>query len=92
LALVEQCFSGRAAQVSYLSDFRLLAVAHRLHPARGWEAQHVAPIDPNHGVEPCIVRLRHAPESGFGQFNHSIIMDDEIQAQILRNAVGYGFN
>jgi len=28
------------------------------------------------------VRLRHAPESGFGQFNRSIIMDDEIQAQI----------
>jgi hypothetical protein len=42
----------------------------------------VAPIDPNHGVEPCRVRLRDAPEAGFGQFNRSIIMDDEVQARI----------
>jgi hypothetical protein len=52
------------------------------NPAKGREAQHVAPIDPNHDVQPCRVHSRHAPESGFGQFNRSIIMDDEIQAQI----------
>jgi hypothetical protein len=45
---------------------------------RGWEAQHVAPIDPDDRIEPCGVRLPHAPESGFGQVNHPIIMDDEI--------------
>jgi hypothetical protein len=39
-------------------------------------------IHPNHGVEPRGVRLRHAPESGFGQVNRSIIMDNEIQAGI----------
>ena len=33
-------------------------------------------------VEPRGVRLRHAPKSGFGQFNHSILMADEIQAGV----------
>jgi hypothetical protein len=30
------------------------------------EAEHVAPVDPNYDVEPCRMRLRDAPESGFG--------------------------
>jgi hypothetical protein len=62
----------------------LLVLAHRtVGEAPGWEAQHVAPIDPNHDVEPRRVRLHHAPEPGFGQFNRStIIMDDEIQVRI----------
>jgi hypothetical protein len=28
------------------------------------------------------VRLSHAPKSGFGQFNHAILMEDEIQARV----------
>jgi len=48
------------------------------------------PIDPDHGVEAGGVRLPHAPKSGFGQFNHPIIMDDEIQAGVEGKAVGHG--
>jgi len=51
-------------------------------PRPGWEAEHLATIDLNHGIEPCRVRLRHAPESDLGQFNRSIIVDDEVQARI----------
>jgi len=28
------------------------------------------------------VRLPYAPKSGFGQFNHPILMEDEIQARV----------
>jgi hypothetical protein len=35
--------------------------------------------------------LSHAPKSGFGQFNHAIIMDDEIQAGVEGKAAGHGF-
>jgi len=28
------------------------------------------------------VRLSHAPKSGFGEFNHPILMKDEIQARV----------
>src|SRR4029450_6956259 len=35
----------------------------------------------NYRVEPCGVRLPHAPKSGFGQFNHPILMADEIQVR-----------
>jgi hypothetical protein len=28
------------------------------------------------------VRLPHAPESGFGQFNHRVSMDGDIQAGV----------
>jgi hypothetical protein len=38
--------------------------------------QQVTPIDLDHRVEPSRVRLPHTPESGFGQFNHPIIMDE----------------
>jgi hypothetical protein len=48
------------------------------------------PIDPDHGVKAGGVRLPHAPKSGFGQFNHPIIMDDEIQAGVEGKAVGHG--
>ena len=37
------------------------------------------------------MRLSHAPKSGFGQFNHPIIMDDEIQAGVEEKAAGHGF-
>jgi hypothetical protein len=36
------------------------------------------------------VRLHHPPESSFGQFNHPIIMDDEIEAGVEANAVQRG--
>jgi hypothetical protein len=38
-------------------------------------------------VEAGGVRLPHSPKSGFGQFNHPIIMDDEIQAGVEGKAV-----
>jgi hypothetical protein len=34
--------------------------------------------------------LSHAPKSGFGQFNHPIIMDDEIQAGVEEKGVAHG--
>jgi hypothetical protein len=51
------------------------------------EAQHLATIDPDHRVEPCGMRLHHPPESGFGQFNHPVIMDDEIEVGVKAKAV-----
>jgi hypothetical protein len=33
------------------------------------------------------VRLHHPPKSSFGQFNHPVIMDDEIEVRIEANAV-----
>ena len=58
--------------------------------SRGGKAEYVAPIDVNHGVDAGGVRLHHAPKSGFGQFNHPIIMDDEIQAGVEGKVVGHG--
>jgi hypothetical protein len=51
------------------------------------EAQHVAFADPDHCVEPCGMRVHHPPESSFGQFNHPVIMDDEIEVGVEANAV-----
>ena len=51
------------------------------------DAQHLATIDPNHCVKTCGVRLHHPPESSFGQFNDSIVMDDEIEFGIEANAL-----
>jgi hypothetical protein len=31
--------------------------------------------------------LHHPPESGFGQFNHPVIMDDEIEVGVKAKAV-----
>jgi len=42
-----------------------------------------------HGAEAGGVRLPHAAKSRFGQFNHPIIMEDEIQAGVEK-AVGHG--
>jgi uncharacterized protein YcaQ len=42
----------------------------------------VSPINFDYRVEPCGVRLPHAPKSGFGQFNRPIFMEDEIQARV----------
>src|SRR5262249_19398206 len=41
-----------------------------------------APINFDDRVEPRGVRLPHAPESSFGEFNHPILMADEIQAGV----------
>jgi hypothetical protein len=53
----------------------------------GREAQHLAPIDSNHNVHRCAVRLRHAPESDSGEFNRSILMEEEIQAGVEDNPI-----
>ncbi|HTG61880.1 MAG TPA: hypothetical protein VMG63_21025 [Terriglobia bacterium] len=39
-------------------------------------------IDSEHDVDRCGVRLRHAPESDFSQFNNPILMEDKIQARV----------
>ena len=49
--------------------------------------QHVTSVDLNHCVASRGVRLPHTPESGFSQFNHPIIMDDEIQAGVKGKAI-----
>ncbi len=51
------------------------------------EPQHLASIDSDHCVKTCGVRLHHPPESSFGQFNHPVIMDDEIEVGVEANAV-----
>jgi hypothetical protein len=75
------CIAGAAIHTSALNSRR------RSYPLRGrssqlWggEAEHVAPSDLDHSVDTGGVRLGHAPESSFGQFNHPIIMGDEVQA------------
>jgi hypothetical protein len=45
---------------------------------RGGKAQEVASINFDDRIETRGVRLPHAPKSGFGQFNHPILMEDEI--------------
>ena len=70
---------------------RTLPIRRRSSRLRGGEAEHVAAIDLDHGVEAGGVRLSHAPKSGFGQFNHAIIMDDEIQAGVEEKAAGHDF-
>ena len=42
----------------------------------------MAPLNFDYRVEPRGVRLPYAPKSGFGQFNHPILMEDEIQARV----------
>jgi hypothetical protein len=51
------------------------------------EAQHLAAIDLDHCVESCGMRLDHSPESGFRQFNHPVIMEDEIEVGIETKTV-----
>src|SRR5215471_14911121 len=59
-----------------------VTIRRRSSQLRGGEAEHVATIDLDHGVEAGGVRLSHAPKSGFGHFNRPIFMEDEIQARI----------
>src|SRR5262249_42534684 len=48
----------------------------------GREAQHVTTIDSDHDVDRSGVRLQHAPESDFSQFNDPIVVEDKIQAGV----------
>jgi hypothetical protein len=61
---------------------RALPIRRRSSQLRGGEAEHVAPIYLDYGIEAGRVRLPHAPKSRFGQFNRPIIMGDEIQAGV----------
>jgi hypothetical protein len=58
----------------------------------GRETQHLAAIDSNHDVDRCGVRLRHAPESVFGEFNDPIFKQEEIQAGVEDKPIDRGRN
>ena len=68
--------------------YQALPIRRRSSQLRGGETEHVAPIDLDHAVEAGGVRLPHAPKSRFGQFNHPITMDGEIQAGVEGKVVG----
>jgi hypothetical protein len=61
--------------------------ARSMSQLRRREAQHLATFDLDHCVEPCGMRLDHSPESGFCQFNHPVIMEDEIEVGIETKTV-----
>jgi hypothetical protein len=61
--------------------------ARSMSQLRRRDTQDLASLDPDHCVEPCGMRLHHSPEPSFGQFNHPVIMEDEIEVWVEANAV-----